>query len=180
MHRTEVEDRERVTEWLYKVGDMVRRHVAEQKKACCYCGSEADKVEQCSLRCVCAWEAAHSLWKEKRADPSAHIDLSVEDLRYIQTGFEEAVEREPNELLLADYALFLWYEHGEHNTPEKLLEKAIALPTKDPMVRMRILNLYSHFLSSTPVTSAKLDAHRTKTMNHMELTNMELVMEIVD
>ena len=72
-----------------------------------------------------------------------------------------AHQAEPdNELLLADYALFLWRELNEWQQAEQMLEKALALPATSARVRMRILNLYSHFLSTTPISDSKLDAHR--------------------
>jgi len=144
-------------EWLNKVGIMMAEHVTEQKKYCCRCGSEADKTPNggCSLRCVCAWQSAHGVWVDKRGA------LTDEDKMYVQRTFLEAHEAEPdNELLLADYALFLWRELNEWQQAEQMLEKALALPATSARVRMRILNLYSHFLSTTPISDSKLDAHR--------------------
>jgi hypothetical protein len=143
-------------EWLTKVGMMMQEHVAYQKRHCCMCGSEADKApDSCSLRCVCAWQSAHDLWQDNRGS------LSDKDLMWIERTFLEAHETEPdNELLLADYALFLWHEVGKAQEAEHLLEKAIALPPSSTRVRMRVLNLYSHFLSTTPITDTKLNAHR--------------------
>mmetsp|Transcript_4604 Transcript_4604/g.8712 ORF Transcript_4604/g.8712 Transcript_4604/m.8712 type:complete len:230 (-) Transcript_4604:194-883(-) len=153
-----------VDEWVTKMGSLTSAHVAQQKQSCCYCGPKAHEGgangEGCSLKCVCTWDSAHTCWQNTRQDCATVGD---QDYLYIERSFIEATEFEPdNELLLADYALFLWHERQEYQKAEELLQRALSLEPQNPLIRMKVLNLYSSFMSLTPASDVKVEEHRRK------------------
>jgi hypothetical protein len=56
--------------------------------------------------------------------------------------------------------LFLWRQRRDYNGTEAMLTRALAAPHQNEMVRLKILNLYSLFMSITPPSATNLEKQR--------------------
>lgn len=148
--------------WFDKLGVMRENIITEQRSTCCYCGPEAGKGEHpCTLSCVCAWELAADLMKDIKHNSGTSTPDIEENINWADRNFQEILYDQPdNHVLLADYALFLWRQRGDFNGTEQMLKRALEAPTSNELVRMKILNLYSLFMSISPPSAANLEKQR--------------------
>jgi hypothetical protein len=151
-----------IDRWFGKLGVMREKLITEQRATCCYCGPEAGKDGQpCTLSCVCAWELAADLMKEIKHEAGLTTPEDEENINWADRNFQEILYCQPdNQVLLADYAMFLWRTRGDFNGAEQMLKHAMEAPCTNELVRMKILNLYSLFMSISPPSAANLEKQR--------------------